>query len=147
MLRETLTKDKAEAADLLRCVRASAYQLADESSLQRAREEREARSSQTMVKIEVTGDERLTRTFLEGLTAWNRRSPQPQQRVACEFPAKTLLSNLPLRQEKARVTLQLVVNTGNTPIMKVASLEDRFVRMLVGLEGDCVKMDAMRTPH
>ena len=46
MLGDALTKDKAEAADLLRaCVRASAYQLADESStLQRAREEREARS-------------------------------------------------------------------------------------------------------
>ena len=46
MLGDALTKDKAEAADLLRaCVRASA-QLADESStLQRAREEREAPSS------------------------------------------------------------------------------------------------------
>ena len=46
MLGDALTKDKAEAADLLRaCVRVSAYQLADESStLQRAREEREARS-------------------------------------------------------------------------------------------------------
>ena len=47
MLGDALTKDKAEAADLLRAgVRASAYQLADESSmLERAREEREARSS------------------------------------------------------------------------------------------------------
>ena len=39
ILGDALTKDKADAADLLRaCVRASAYQLADESStLQRAR--------------------------------------------------------------------------------------------------------------
>ena len=46
MLGDALTKYKAEAADLLRaCVRASAYQLADESStLQWAREEGEARS-------------------------------------------------------------------------------------------------------
>ena len=69
---DALTKDKADAADLLRaCARASACQLADESStLQRAREEREApifHESQK-VKFEVTGDERLTRTFLEGLT-------------------------------------------------------------------------------
>ena len=44
MLGDALTEDKAEAADVLRaCVRASAYQLADESStLQRAREERES---------------------------------------------------------------------------------------------------------
>ena len=36
MLAETLTKDKAEDADLLRaCVRASAYQLASESSTSR----------------------------------------------------------------------------------------------------------------
>ena len=43
----TLTKDKAEAADMLRaCVRAFAYQLADESSrLQRAPDERESWSS------------------------------------------------------------------------------------------------------
>ena len=46
MLGDALTKDKADAADLMRaCVRASAYQLAEESStLQRAREVREARS-------------------------------------------------------------------------------------------------------
>ena len=43
----TMTKDKAEAADMLRaCVRAFAYQLVDESSrLQRAPDERESWSS------------------------------------------------------------------------------------------------------
>ena len=52
MLGDALTKDKADPADLLRAsVRASAYQLVDEScTLQRAREEREAG------------------TFLEGIT-------------------------------------------------------------------------------
>ena len=46
MLGDALTRDQAEPADSLRaCVRASACQLADESStLQRARDEREARS-------------------------------------------------------------------------------------------------------
>ena len=52
------------------------------------------------------------------------------------FPAKTVLTNLPLKQEKARVTLQLVVNTGNIQAMTVASLEDRILRMLVGLDRD-----------
>ena len=69
-LGDALTQDKPEAADLLRArVRASAFQLTDESSTwQRTREEREARSlRKPMVKFEVTGDERRTRTFLEGL--------------------------------------------------------------------------------
>ena len=60
-------------------------------------------------------------------------------------PAKTVLSDLPLKQEKAKVTLQLVVNTGNIQIMTVASLEDRILRMLVGLEQDYVKL--MRGEH
>ena len=55
------------------------------------------------------------------------------------FPASTVLSNLPLKQQKARVTLQLVVNTGNIQIMTVASLEDRILHMLVDLERDYVK--------
>ena len=56
MLGDTLTKDKAEAADLLRaCVRASADQLADQSStLQRAREERDVRSL-TKVQQDLAG--------------------------------------------------------------------------------------------
>ena len=37
------------------------------------------------------------------------------------------------------MTLQLVVNTGNIQIMAVASLEDRIVRVLVGLERDYMK--------
>ena len=73
-----LTKDKADAAELLRaCACASAHQLADESyTLQWAREEREARSltevhgasQEPMVKFEVAGDEKLTRTLLGGIT-------------------------------------------------------------------------------
>ena len=61
MLGDALTKDIADAADLLRaCVRASAYQLADESStLQRAREEREA-GSLTKTTFESRGHGRRT---------------------------------------------------------------------------------------
>ena len=40
------------------------------------------------------------------------------------FPAKAVLSDLPLKPEKAKVTLQLVVNTGNIQLMVLASLED-----------------------
>ena len=125
-------------------MRASAYQLADESStLQRAREEREARSSaKTDGKFEVTGDERLTGTFPEGLTdvvPTESSTTAAQGRMRVSIPAKTVLSDLPLKQEKATVPLQLVVNTGNIQIMTVASLEDRILRMLVNLERDHVK--------
>ena len=58
-------------------------------------------------------------------------------RVNC--PAKTVLSNLPLKQGNARMTLPLVVNTGNIKIMTVASLENRILRMLVNQERDYVK--------
>ena len=44
-------------------------------------------------------------------------------------------SDRPLQQHKAKVTTQLVVNTGNIQIMMVASLEDT----LVGLEKDYMK--------
>ena len=107
--------------------------------------EREARSSceSRMVKFEVTGDERLTRTsFLAGLTDVEPTESSPtaaEGRMRLSFPAKTVLSNLPLKQEKSRVTLQLVVNAKNIQVMTVASLEDRILRMLVDLERDYVK--------
>ena len=64
------------------------------------------------------------------------------------FPAKAVLFDLPLKQEKAaKVTLQLVVNTGNIQIMTVASLEDGVLRTLVDLERDHVKIDAWRVAH
>ena len=89
-----------------------------------------------MVKFEVTGDERLTRTFLEGLTdvePTESSTTAAEGRRRVNFPAKTMLFNLPLKQEKARVTLQLGVNTGNIQNMTVASLEDSILRMLVDL--------------
>ena len=86
-LGDALIKDKA--ADLLRaCVRASAYQLADESSmLQRAREERKTGS---FAKAEGKNRRHRRRTADEkrswkGSQTWKRRNPQRQhQRVACE---------------------------------------------------------------
>ena len=63
-----------------------------------------------MVKFEVTGDERLTRTFLEGLTdvvPTESSTTAAQRRMRVSFPAKAVLSNLPLKQEKGKVTLQL----------------------------------------
>ena len=77
-----------------------------------------------MVKFEVTGDERLARTFLKGLRDVVPREPSTTAahvRMRVSFPAK------------ARVTLQLVVNTRNIQSMTVASLEDRILRMLVDL--------------
>ena len=62
--------------------------------------------------------------------------------MRASVPAKTVL-----KQEKAKETLQLVVNTGNIQIMTVSSLEDRFLRMLVDLDRDHVKRDAKRTTH
>ena len=104
MLGDPLTKDKADAADLLgACVRASA----DESpTLQRTREEREARSlTKPMVKNEVTGDERLRRTFLEGLTdvvPKKSSTTAAQGRMRVSFPAKAVSSDFPLKTEKAK---------------------------------------------
>ena len=64
------------------------------------------------------------------------------------FPAKAVLFDLPLKQENAaKVTLQLVVNTGNIQIMTVASLEGGVLRTLVDLERDHVKIDAWRVAH
>ena len=98
-------------------MRASAYQLANGSStLQRVREEREA------VKFEVTGDERLTRTLLEGLTdvePTESSTTAAKGRMRGSFPAKAVLSELLLKDEKAKVTSQLVVNTGNIQVMTV----------------------------
>ena len=67
-LLNALMIDKADDADLMRAW--SAYQIADESStLQRVREEREAKpSTKADVKFEVTCCERLTRPSLEGVT-------------------------------------------------------------------------------
>ena len=56
------------------------------------------------------------------------------------FPAKAVLSDLPLKQEKAKVTLQLVMNTGNIQTATLASLEDRILRMFMDLERDCVRL-------
>ena len=90
MLGDALTKDKAEAADLLRaCVRASAYQLANESfTLQRAREEREPRS---LLKTngKIRGHGRRTageNRFWKGSRTWYRQSRQRRQhRDVCEW--------------------------------------------------------------
>ena len=91
-------------------MRASAYQLADESStLQRALDEREARSlaNSSMVKFEVSGDERLTRRCL---CRTRRRGTDGIiindsiiGTVASELPSRTEWSNLPLKQDKAMV--------------------------------------------
>ena len=69
-----------------------------------------------MVKFEVTGDERLTRTFLEGHTdvePTESSTTAVEGRTRVSFPAKTVFSILPLYEEK--VTLQLVVNMGKHP--------------------------------
>ena len=50
------------------------------------------------------------------------------------FLVKTVLSNLPLKQEKEKKTLQIEKNTRYIQIMTVASLEDKNLRMLVDLE-------------
>ena len=138
MLGDALTKDKADAADLLRaCVRASPYQRADESStLQRAREEREFDQSGANVKFEVNGEEKLTRTVLEGIADVAR---------AESTTAKATLSDFLLKQEKAKVTLQLVVNTANPQVVTVASLEDRaFIAYDGGSGKGLRKMNAWR---
>ena len=140
MLGDALTKVKAGATDLLRaCVRASVYQLADESStLQRTREEREARSfAKADGEIRRTADANVSVVPTESSTT----AAQGSMRV--RFPAEAVLSDLPLKQVKAQVTLQLVVNTRNIQIMTVASLEDRVLRTLVDLERLC-KMDLWR---
>ena len=95
-----------------------------------------------VVEFEVTDDERLTRMFLEGRTdveSTESSTTAAECRIRVNFPVKTVLSNLPLKQEKARVTLQLVLNTAKIQIMTVASLEDRILRMLVDLESDYVE--------
>ena len=61
--------------------------------------------------------------------------------------AKTVLSGVPLKQEKAKVTLQLVVNMGNIQIMTVASLERQDFANAGELGERLGKMDARRTTH
>ena len=60
----------------------------------------------------------------------------PESSTTAGFPAKAVLYDLPMKQEKAKVTLQLVVNTANIQIITVASLEDRILRTLVDLDVD-----------
>ena len=55
------------------------------------------------------------------------------------FPAKARDVRPSVERKEAKVTLQLVVNTGNIQIMKVAYLEDKSFRTLVDLERDFVK--------
>ena len=110
-----------------------------------------------MVKFEVTGDEWLTTTFLEGLTEVEPTRILNDSSKGSH--ASELLSQDSVVQpsketrERVRVTLQLVVNTGNIQIMTVASLEDRVLRMVVGLERDFLKWMRgelhidMRTPY
>ena len=50
-----------------------------------------------------------------------------------------MLSDFPLKQGTAKVTLQLVVNTGNIQITTTTPLEDRMLRMLMDPERDYVK--------
>ena len=103
-----------------------------------------------LLKFKVSGNERLTRTFLAGRTyvePAESSTTAAEGRMRVNFPTKTVLSNLPLKQEKARVTLQLVVNTGNIQAMTVASLEERILRMLVDLDRDKVKKWMRRELH
>ena len=146
MLGDALTKDRAEAADLLRaCVRA---RLRTNSLISHPRCNGFEKSvkpdplRKPVAKLEVAGDERLTRTFLEGLTdvvPTESSTTAAEGRMRVRFLAKTVSSNLPLKQERAKVTLQLVVNTGNIQITTTTPLEDRMSRMLMDLERDCVK--------
>ena len=58
-----------------------------------------------MVKSEVTSDERLTRTFLEGLTdvvPEESSTTAAQGRMRVSFPAKAVLSDIPLKQETGK---------------------------------------------
>ena len=144
VLGDALTRDKAEAADQSRACEArvcfnSHMNHPRCNGLEKSVKPRPLRK--LIVKFEVTGNERLTRTFLEGLTdldtAESSTAREGRMRVNC--PAKTVLSNLPLKQGIARVTLHLVVITGNIKIITVASLEDRILRTLVNLERDFVK--------
>ena len=131
---------------------ASAYQLAERSStLQRAREGCEARFlTKAIGEIRRhgrrTADENISgSTHRRGTDRVVHNSSTGCMRVS--FPAKAVLSDLPLKQERAIVTLQLVVNTGNILIMSVASLEDRIFRTLVALGERIRKMDATRDAH
>ena len=56
--------------------------------------------SKLIVKFEVTGNERLTRAFLEGLTDVDptESSTASEGRMQVNCRAKTVLSNLPLKQ-------------------------------------------------
>ena len=98
------------------------------------------------MKFEVTGDERLTRTFLGGLT--DVAPPESSTTAAQRTHAseKAVLTDLPLKQEKAKVTLQLVMNTGNIQIATLASLEDRILRTFMDLERDCVRLMRRELP-
>ena len=98
---DALTKDKAEAADLLKaCVRAYHPRC---NGLEKSMKPSPLRK--LMVKFEITADERLTRTLLKGLTdveATESSTTAAEGRMRVSFPAKTVLTNLPLKQEKSK---------------------------------------------
>ncbi|CAK0792131.1 unnamed protein product, partial [Prorocentrum cordatum] len=117
MLGDALTKDKAEAADVLRaCMRAGAYQLADESAW-------------AMVKFEATGSDEQARAFLLGLVdVYPDVSSyvESEARVKVRVPAKTLLGAVQAKKGNTPVTLQYVANTGNIQVMTGVALEDEI---------------------
>ena len=88
ILGKALTKDEADAADLLRaCVFVVGYQHADGSfTLQRAREEREAESL-TKVQRDQSGDEHYLQGIIEVVPA--KSTTQCRGRMRVSFPART----------------------------------------------------------
>ena len=145
MLGDALTKDKAEAADLSKtCVRASACQLADESStLKRAREGREARSSPNADGRSRGHRRRTADENVPGRT--HRRATDRVPNDSCrglhagELPSQDRVVQPSDEARESKSDVQLVVNTGNIQVKTVASLEDRVLRLLVDLESDNVK--------
>ena len=141
MLGDALTKDKADAADLLRaCVRVSA---SHESST--PRQEREAWSlakasggvqnrGQRTNDLDVPGRTRrrgTNRVIDNGRTGAHEGELPSQGRVA--------KPNLPLKRERGKVTLQARDEHEHIRVTTVASLEERVLQMVVDLERDFVK--------
>ena len=104
------------------------------------------------MKFGVTGGEKLTRTFLEGITdaaPAESATATAQGRMRVCFPAKATLSDLPLEQKKAKVTLQLVVNTGNIQVKTVLNMDMKKTcspvsRHVPGQMTDCPNTNSLR---
>ena len=149
MLGHSLTNDTADTTDVPRaCVRASAH-LADESSTL-LRVERDAKPDRqenwlcprqpAMIKFEVTGDERLARSSpkVSRTSFWRKR--RCSQRLRVSSLAKSVLLNQALNKGNAKVTLQLVLTTGNLRRDDVGKVEVEEHDHVKWMRGACLDM-------